>query len=84
MCACVCVCVCVPMCVCVCVTTQVCEELTFGTSTEWETWPKWRQRLRHMSFCLLLPVYGALRLTVPMADPETYNQQWLVVSVLCW
>ncbi len=63
--------------------SQLCLELTFGTSAEWAELPAWRRRIRVTSFALLLPLYLCLRLGVPLADPETYSQQWLVVSMLC-
>ncbi|GAX77541.1 hypothetical protein CEUSTIGMA_g4985.t1 [Chlamydomonas eustigma] len=62
---------------------QVCVELTVGEAAEWKHLPAMRQRWRLTTFPLLLPVYAALRLTVPLVDPGSYNQQWLVVAVLC-
>jgi hypothetical protein len=62
---------------------QVCLELTVGEATGWKLLPAVRQRWRLTTFPLLLPVYAALRLTVPLVDPGSYNQQWLVISVLC-
>ncbi len=62
---------------------QVCYELSLGSSEEWGELPVWRQRVRTSIFALLLPLYACLRLSVPLVDPETYSQQWLVASLLC-
>ena len=40
-------------------------------------------RWRLTTFPLLLPFYAALRLTIPLVDPASYSQQWLVASLLC-
>ena len=37
-----------------------------------------------ITFRLLLPVYACLRCSIPLVDPGTYSQQWLVVTMLCW
>jgi sodium/potassium/calcium exchanger 6 len=43
----------------------------------------WRLALRQLSFKALVPFYALLRLTIPLVDPGTYSQQWLVVAMLC-
>ncbi|KAG2447386.1 hypothetical protein HYH02_007714 [Chlamydomonas schloesseri] len=57
-------------------------ELTVGNSAEWHALPpdSLRQRWRAFTFPLLLPVYLALRLTIPFADPATYSRRWLLAT----
>ncbi|KAG2434264.1 hypothetical protein HXX76_007989 [Chlamydomonas incerta] len=57
-------------------------ELTVGTSAEWADLPpdSLRRRWRALTFPLLLPVYLALRLTIPFADPATYSRRWLIAT----
>lgn len=62
----------------------MCYELSVGSSAEWHDLPAWRMALRKVSFRVLLPFYVLLRLTIPLVDPGTYSQQWLVVAMLCW
>ncbi len=54
-----------------------------GEAEEWPRLPALRRRWRRLTFPVLLPVYTALRLTIPLIDPSGYRQQWLVVSLLC-
>jgi hypothetical protein len=54
-----------------------------GSSCEWEEMAPWRLALRRLSFKALVPFYALLRLTIPLVDPGTYSQQWLVVAMLC-
>lgn len=69
---------------CPCALLQCRLELSLGSSQGWAALPAWQRRLREVSFTALLPLYGALRLSVPLVDPESYSQQWLVASLLCW
>ncbi|GIL54113.1 hypothetical protein Vafri_9657 [Volvox africanus] len=57
-------------------------ELTVGTSAEWEELPpgSFRRRWRSATFPLLLPVYAALRFTIPFVDPASYSRRWLLVT----
>ncbi|GLI68437.1 hypothetical protein VaNZ11_012853 [Volvox africanus] len=57
-------------------------ELTVGTSAEWEEIPpgSLRRRWRSATFPLLLPVYAALRFSIPFVDPASYSRRWLVVT----
>ena len=32
---------------------------------------------------MLLPAYVALRLSIPLASPGSYNRDWMTVSLMC-
>ncbi|PNW72472.1 hypothetical protein CHLRE_16g683595v5 [Chlamydomonas reinhardtii] len=57
-------------------------ELTVGNSIEWSDLPpeSLQRRWRELTFPLLLPVYLALRLTIPFADPASYSRRWLLAT----
>ncbi|KAG2490267.1 hypothetical protein HYH03_011222 [Edaphochlamys debaryana] len=60
-------------------------ELTVGNSAEWEELPpeSLRARWRAVTFPMLLPVYAALRLTIPFVDPSSYSRPWLIATCAC-
>lgn len=62
---------------------KICNELTVGSAAEWPELTGFRKHLRRVTFPILLPIYAALRLTIPFIDPAGYSQQWLVVTMLC-
>lgn len=53
-----------------------------GNSIEWSDLPpeSLQRRWRELTFPLLLPVYLALRLTIPFADPASYSRRWLLAT----
>lgn len=59
------------------------HHVTLGNGQEWEAAPWFRRKFREATYPVLLPVYTALRMTIPFADSQHYDPQWLVVSVLC-
>jgi hypothetical protein len=54
---------------------RLATELTLGVAAEWPQLPTFRRRWRAVTFPALMPMYAALRLTIPLVDPGTYNQQ---------
>ncbi|KXZ55820.1 hypothetical protein GPECTOR_2g1371 [Gonium pectorale] len=61
---------------------RVRHELTVGAAAEWDELPpdNLRARWRALSFPLLLPIYAALRFTIPFVDPATYSRRWLLAT----
>ena len=59
---------------------RLAKELTLGVAAEWPHLPTFRRRWRAVTFPTLVPMYAALRLTIPLVDPGTYNQQAWAMS----
>lgn len=62
-------------------TTPLNSQLT-GSSSEWEEFDGFRRRFRRLTYPVLLPVYVALRCSVPFVDPDSYSRRWLVITML--
>ncbi|MEW5313216.1 MAG: hypothetical protein WDW38_004802 [Sanguina aurantia] len=58
------------------------HQLTIGSSSEWEEFDGFRRRFRRLTYPILLPVYVALRCSVPFVDPDSYSRRWLVITML--